>query len=257
LEILLRDHLQSDKLGTMCPALTSDADEPALRAVLDKSPHPEVRGEACVALAQLLSRRAALVKRLGDPEEAKRYTKFLDKEEVAELRKLDAAKVEAESEQFFRKAANDYLGRMAPERLEALCRRLANNTDKGSESVLRKLLDQGSKRELQGMACLYLGQRLKQRAEGMAEKGAADADKVRREGEQLLERAAYQYGDVNPSFSLHGTLAERARAELFELRFLGRGKPAPEIEGEDADGKQFKLSDYKGKVVLLDFWGNW
>ncbi|MBM3833821.1 MAG: PDZ domain-containing protein [Verrucomicrobia bacterium] len=35
------------------------------------------------------------------------------------------------------------------------------------------------------------------------------------------------------------------------------GQPAPEIEGEDVDGKKFKLSDYKGKVVLLDFWGDW
>jgi hypothetical protein len=35
------------------------------------------------------------------------------------------------------------------------------------------------------------------------------------------------------------------------------GKEAPEIEGEDIDGKRFKLSDYKGKVVVLDFWGNW
>jgi len=35
------------------------------------------------------------------------------------------------------------------------------------------------------------------------------------------------------------------------------GKPAPEISGEDLDGQQFKLSDYRGKVVLLDFWGNW
>ncbi len=35
------------------------------------------------------------------------------------------------------------------------------------------------------------------------------------------------------------------------------GKVAPEIEGEDLDGKPFKLSDYRGKVVVLDFWGNW
>jgi len=35
------------------------------------------------------------------------------------------------------------------------------------------------------------------------------------------------------------------------------GKPAPEIEGEDIDGNPFKLSDYRGKVVVLDFWGNW
>jgi cytochrome oxidase Cu insertion factor (SCO1/SenC/PrrC family) len=35
------------------------------------------------------------------------------------------------------------------------------------------------------------------------------------------------------------------------------GKKAPPIVGPDQDGKKFKLSDYKGKVVLLDFWGNW
>jgi hypothetical protein len=38
---------------------------------------------------------------------------------------------------------------------------------------------------------------------------------------------------------------------------LAIGKAAPEITGEDIDGKPLKLSDYKGKVVVLDFWGNW
>lgn len=38
---------------------------------------------------------------------------------------------------------------------------------------------------------------------------------------------------------------------------LSVGTPAPEISGEDIDGQSFKLSDYRGKVVLLDFWGNW
>jgi cytochrome oxidase Cu insertion factor (SCO1/SenC/PrrC family) len=35
------------------------------------------------------------------------------------------------------------------------------------------------------------------------------------------------------------------------------GNIALEIAGRDMDGKPLKLSDYKGKVVLLDFWGNW
>ena len=43
-------------------------------------------------------------------------------------------------------------------------------------------------------------------------------------------------------------------SELYEMRHLAVGKPAPDVEGEDQDGKAFKLSDYKGKVVLLDFW---
>jgi peroxiredoxin len=35
---------------------------------------------------------------------------------------------------------------------------------------------------------------------------------------------------------------------------LNGGKPAPDTSGVDADGKKFALADYRGKVVLLDFW---
>jgi cytochrome oxidase Cu insertion factor (SCO1/SenC/PrrC family) len=35
------------------------------------------------------------------------------------------------------------------------------------------------------------------------------------------------------------------------------GELAKEITGEDVDGQPFKLSDYRGKVVVLDFWGFW
>jgi hypothetical protein len=34
-------------------------------------------------------------------------------------------------------------------------------------------------------------------------------------------------------------------------------KEVPEIQGPDLDDKDFKLSDYRGKVVMLDFWGHW
>ncbi len=35
------------------------------------------------------------------------------------------------------------------------------------------------------------------------------------------------------------------------------GKPAPEIELDQLDGKKFRLSNLKGKVVILDFWATW
>jgi thiol-disulfide isomerase/thioredoxin len=35
------------------------------------------------------------------------------------------------------------------------------------------------------------------------------------------------------------------------------GNTAPNIDSVDADGKPLKLSDYRGKVVLLDFWATW
>ncbi len=52
-------------------------------------------------------------------------------------------------------------------------------------------------------------------------------------------------------------LVETAKGELFEMRNLSIGKVAPEIEGADVDGNKFKLSNYRGKVVVLDFWGDW
>lgn len=38
---------------------------------------------------------------------------------------------------------------------------------------------------------------------------------------------------------------------------LGNGDQAPEIVGVDLDGNSLALSDFRGKVVLLDFFGDW
>src|SRR5206468_1510915 len=38
---------------------------------------------------------------------------------------------------------------------------------------------------------------------------------------------------------------------------LSPGSPAPDFTFTDIDGKAHKLSDYRGQVVLLDFWGTW
>ena len=51
-----------------------------------------------------------------------------------------------------------------------------------------------------------------------------------------------------------GTFGELARKGLFEVRYLKVGVEAPDIEGVDQLGEHFRLSDYRGKVVLLDFW---
>ena len=79
-----------------------------------------------------------------------------------------------------------------------------------------------------------------------------DRARAAEEAEALFEQAAREYGDVKLPDG--GTVAEKAEAELFEIRHLAVGKEAPDIEGEDQDGERFKLSDYRGKVVLLDFW---
>jgi len=47
-------------------------------------------------------------------------------------------------------------------------------------------------------------------------------------------------------------------AALFEGSKLKKGQPAPDFTLQDIDGKTWKLSDLKGKkIVMIDFWATW
>jgi hypothetical protein len=61
---------------------------------------------------------------------------------------------------------------------------------------------------------------------------------------------------ANATFALAFTLQSCA---LLPPRIpdVPAARPAPEIAGEDLDGVPFCLSDYRGRVVVLDFWGDW
>jgi len=71
----------------------------------------------------------------------------------------------------------------------------------------------------------------------------------------LLEQAKASLGDVRDAYGRPAR--EEAERSLFELQNLGIGCTAPEILGQDLDGIDCKLSDYRGRVVMLDFWGHW
>lgn len=72
----------------------------------------------------------------------------------------------------------------------------------------------------------------------------------------MLEKLRKEYGEVTYRF---GTLGELADAHLapHDPGALAVGKSAPDILGRDADGKPMKLSDFKGRVVVVDFFGDW
>ncbi len=77
---------------------------------------------------------------------------------------------------------------------------------------------------------------------------------AQRNGQPLTadDRAA-----IEKRLARRSTLGEVAEARLDAMFNLVAGKPAPEIEGLDMNGKPMKLSDYRGKVVMLVFWGTW
>jgi hypothetical protein len=74
---------------------------------------------------------------------------------------------------------------------------------------------------------------------------------------RAIERLELVGAKYSEALNFRGKLGVLASARLHELRDLAVGKQAPEIAGKDVDGLAFKLSDYRGKVVLLDFWGYW
>jgi thiol-disulfide isomerase/thioredoxin/predicted esterase len=79
------------------------------------------------------------------------------------------------------------------------------------------------------------------------------------EAEALFEKFCSEF-DGTHTYPYQGIEQEyRALAQdhLKELRFRAAGKPAPEIDGLDLDGQPMKLSEYRGRVVLLNFWGSW
>jgi len=146
---------------------------------------------------------------------------------------------------------------------------------------LREAMEKSPYRLVRGVACLSLarhnrclvemGQRMrdtitrKPLVELYAAKPAAlkmlessDTAALEREAEVFLERVIAEYGDVRMPYPYNETpLGELARGELFRLRNLSVGKVAPDLEGEDMDGRKLKLSDYRGKVVALVFWATW
>jgi len=148
-----------------------------------------------------------------------------------------------------------------------------------AERLLRRVLDGNPDRNDRGAACYWLARYLSQQAKMVRRlrddparvkdyeryPGAApiatlvkekDPIALDREADMLLERVATEFGGVAMEGDTRdlGTIAS---GELFARRNLAVGKVAPEVEGVDHEGKTFKLSDFRGKVVVLTFSGNW
>jgi hypothetical protein len=136
------------------------------------------------------------------------------------------------------------------EGLVSICQTLARLDSKAGNSFLKKLVDSSPHKNVQAMALYGLGTQMKNKSENSSE----GAESLQAEAVACLERVAAEYGDV--SFG-RGTLGDRVKGDIEDITLRGIGKVAPEIEGEDVDGTAFKLSDYRGKVVVIDFWGDW
>ena len=70
---------------------------------------------------------------------------------------------------------------------------------------------------------------------------------------ELVRRKWRDYRTTNPYPEYNAPV----QAALDKAMALQPGRPAPDFTLEDLDGRPVSLSQFRGKVVLLDFWASW
>jgi len=73
-------------------------------------------------------------------------------------------------------------------------------------------------------------------------------------GRGVLEAVGVSHFEVTTA---SGAAIPVPDVKLTRLTYPGVGEPAPDFEVKTHDNKVLRLSDLKGKVVLLDFWASW
>ncbi len=89
-----------------------------------------------------------------------------------------------------------------------------------------------------------------------------DATKPIRVGERTFEASTSMDGtrlEFQPTEKVAQIVKApvRAQASAKDDKLLPRGSPAPEFTAVTRDRVPVKLSDYRGKIVVLDFWATW
>ena len=75
--------------------------------------------------------------------------------------------------------------------------------------------------------------------------------------------AFVDYGDVEPLYKILSDKTKKTiRGKAFQKKLLESkqaavGTEAPDFSQKDPDGNKVTLSSFKGKLVLLNFWGSW
>jgi len=153
--------------------------------------------------------------------------------------------------------------------------------DKETMDFLKTVVDKSTHHNVQGRACMALAQaRLEYARTARTVKDSAsvrqalekqpggkehvkamlaeDPARLQKESEELFQRVVDKFGDLkDPERREPTTLGEEATAYLYEIRHLAVGMKAPDAEAVDLDGKKVRLSDLRGKVVVLDVWATW
>lgn len=133
---------------------------------------------------------------------------------------------------------------MSSKKLIPMCIALVSSQDPRSLALLEQLQAEHPDKSIQGVAALGAAMLLKSLGENP---------------ELLRKRLGYIRKSIIQSSEvvLDGmTVAKLAEDELYIIRFLTKGRVAPDLVGKDSSNRSLTLSSFEGKVVVLIFWNS-
>lgn len=133
---------------------------------------------------------------------------------------------------------------MKTPKLAPVCLALAASDDPRSLALLEKIQGSHGNKAVQGMAALAIAMRLKTLGDdpGLMSKRLTLLRKA------IIESAHLEINGV--------TVAKLVEDELYIIRYLTKGRIAPDLTGTDSGARPMKLTDHKGKVIVLLFWNS-
>jgi len=129
-------------------------------------------------------------------------------------------------------------------KLIPVCMAMAATQNPRALSLLEKIQTTNPDGKIQGVAAL---------GASMILKSLGDNPDLMRKRLTYLTQAIKLSCEVDVGGT---TVAKLAEDELYIIQHLSKGRIAPDLIGVDSGGRPLKLSDHKGKVIVLLFWNN-
>lgn len=129
------------------------------------------------------------------------------------------------------------------------------------DELLEEMASQSENPTLRAAARYYVAIGMMRSANGVrvsADDRSAKRDRALKAATGLsagLEEQAFP--ESAPGSPTPPTFAEAEAALLHRIRHATVGATVPELTGLRLDGTEERLADYRGRVVLLDFWATW
>jgi thiol-disulfide isomerase/thioredoxin len=142
-----------------------------------------------------------------------------------------------------------------------LCLKLArpNPQMPEQEKFLKQIAEKHDNADARGMATFALGY-FNYASARMNEADEAKRAKFTGEAEKYLAKVKAEHQSIAAAKFQQSTVGESVANTLSRIQNgpnIKVGKMAPEIDAVDIDGNPVKLSDSRGKLTMLVFWGAW